>query len=100
MLTPRTERKLRTYVTHQASARGADEAGTRVRRGWWWPRRTRWISGDAHDPAGALLLQPRWSMSFMRGPMTRREIRDALYAQRTTHGEQPAVQSTSTELAG
>jgi hypothetical protein len=39
----------------------------------------RWfITRDAHSSQGALLLQPRWTMSFMRGPMTRTEIRLAL----------------------
>ena len=39
----------------------------------------RWfITRNAHDANGAVLLQPRWTMSFMRGPMTRSEIRAAL----------------------
>jgi hypothetical protein len=38
----------------------------------------RWfLMRDAHADAGTLLLQPRWAMSFMRGPMTRSEIRKA-----------------------
>jgi hypothetical protein len=45
----------------------------------------RWfITRDAHASEGALLLQPRWTMSFMRGPMTRTEIRMALAHHRTT----------------
>lgn len=36
---------------------------------------------DVHDTeAGLRLLQPRWAYSFMRGPMTRREIRRAAEA--------------------
>ena len=36
----------------------------------------RWfLMRDAHDREGTRLLQPRWAMSFMRGPMTRNEIR-------------------------
>jgi hypothetical protein len=38
----------------------------------------RWfLMRDAHADTGTLLLQPRWAMSFMRGPMTRSEIRKA-----------------------
>jgi hypothetical protein len=39
----------------------------------------RWfVVRDAHAKHGALLLQPRWAMSYMRGPMTASEIRRAL----------------------
>jgi hypothetical protein len=39
----------------------------------------RWfLLRDAHAKDGMLLMQPRWAMSFMRGPMTRTEIRRAL----------------------
>lgn len=39
----------------------------------------RWfVMRDAHSREGTRLLQPRWAMSFMRGPMTRTEIRRAL----------------------
>jgi Helicase HerA, central domain len=39
----------------------------------------RWfLMRDAHGREGTQLLQPRWAMSFMRGPMTRTEIRRAL----------------------
>lgn len=35
----------------------------------------RWfLMRDAHSGEGPVLLQPRWTMSFMRGPMTRREL--------------------------
>jgi hypothetical protein len=38
----------------------------------------RWfLMRDAHSPHGSVLLQPRWAMSFMRGPMTRSEIQHA-----------------------
>ena len=38
----------------------------------------RWfLLRDVHAPIGTLLLQPRWAMSLMRGPMTRNEIRQA-----------------------
>jgi hypothetical protein len=38
----------------------------------------RWfLIRDVHAKGGARLLQPRWAMSFMRGPMTGAEIRRA-----------------------
>ncbi len=38
----------------------------------------RWfVVRNVHDRGGPCLLQPRWAMSFMRGPMTRLEIRRA-----------------------
>ncbi len=38
----------------------------------------RWfVVRDAQGGGGAMLLQPRWAMSFMRGPMTRQEIKRA-----------------------
>jgi hypothetical protein len=39
----------------------------------------RWfLMRDVHSAVGTMLLQPRWAMSVMRGPMTRGEIRRAL----------------------
>jgi hypothetical protein len=39
----------------------------------------RWfLMRDAHAKDGNLLLQPRWAFSYMHGPMTRSEIRQAL----------------------
>lgn len=41
----------------------------------------RWfLVRDAHDARGARFLQPRWAMSFLKGPMTRVELRRALRA--------------------
>ncbi|HEY5959086.1 MAG TPA: helicase HerA-like domain-containing protein [Polyangiaceae bacterium] len=38
----------------------------------------RWfLMRDVHAGVGAILLQPRWAMSLLRGPMTRNEIRTA-----------------------
>jgi hypothetical protein len=38
----------------------------------------RWfLMRDVHANAGTLLMQPRWAMSFMRGPMTASEVRRA-----------------------
>jgi hypothetical protein len=52
----------------------------------------RWfLMRDAHDHAGTRLLQPRWAMSFMRGPMTRTEIKRAL-ALREGVGERAAAE--------
>jgi hypothetical protein len=45
----------------------------------------RWfVTRDAHSAEGTVLVQPRWTMSFMRGPMTRAEIRMALGQHRST----------------
>jgi hypothetical protein len=39
----------------------------------------RWfLLRDAHSDGGPVLLQPRWAMSFLRGPMTRRELEEAI----------------------
>jgi Bacterial protein of unknown function (DUF853) len=38
----------------------------------------RWfVMRNAHASDGSVLLQPRWALSFLRGPMTRSEIRAA-----------------------
>jgi len=38
----------------------------------------RWfLMRDSHSEQGLQFLQPRWTMSYMRGPMTRNEIRKA-----------------------
>jgi hypothetical protein len=38
----------------------------------------RWfLMRDVHSEAGTQLMQPRWAMSFMRGPMTGTEVRRA-----------------------
>jgi hypothetical protein len=54
-----------------ASLDGLSETLRRLAPRWF-------ITRNAHDAKGAVLLQPRWTMSFMRGPMTRSEIRAAL----------------------
>ncbi len=39
----------------------------------------RWfLMRDVHTKVGTILLQPRWAMSLLRGPMTRNEIRKAI----------------------
>jgi hypothetical protein len=37
---------------------------------------------DAHTEEGPTLLQPRWAMSCLQGPMTRRELRAAIEERR------------------
>ena len=38
----------------------------------------RWfLMRDVHSQRGLVFLQPRWTMTYMRGPMTRNEIRQA-----------------------
>jgi len=53
------------------SAQGLNNILKRLSSRWFLMR-------DAHASEGTVLMQPRWAMSFMRGPMTRVEIRDAL----------------------
>lgn len=50
----------------------------------------RWfVVRNAHAAAGPILLQPRYAMSWLRGPMTRQELRSALDWRRTLE-PQPA----------
>jgi hypothetical protein len=50
----------------------------------------RWfLMRDAHASEGTLLVQPRWAMSVLRGPMTRNEIKRAL----AMRGEPPRFRS-------
>jgi hypothetical protein len=54
----------------------------------------RWfVVRDVHTGEAPVLLQPRWALSFMRGPMTRNEIRRA----RALHGEVSAAQTAENE---
>ncbi len=47
----------------------------------------RWfVMRDVHSGQGTVLMQPRWAMSFLRGPMTPNEIRRA---RTLTEGSQP-----------
>jgi len=57
------------------SARAIGDVVKRLAPRWFLLR-------DAHASGGPVLLQPRWAMSFLRGPMTRRELEDALRAHR------------------
>ena len=46
----------------------------------------RWfLMRDAHSAEGLQLLQPRWTMSYLRGPMTRAEIQKARDARQLNH---------------
>jgi len=52
----------------------------------------RWfVMRDAHSGQGSVLLQPRWAMSFLRGPMTRSEIQRALAARAPPAAPLPVV---------
>jgi hypothetical protein len=57
----------------------------------------RWfLMRDAHAGEGAMLLQPRWAISLLRGPMTRNEIRKAAekgMVRRSQQGEQVLEES-------
>lgn len=46
------------------------------------------IVRNAHDPGPPKVVQPRWAMSYLRGPMTRMELRRAL----TRRAERPPAQ--------
>jgi len=47
----------------------------------------RWfVMRNVHGNQGITLLQPRWAMSWMRGPMTRGELRGALEEKRVGEG--------------
>ncbi len=52
----------------------------------------RWfVMRDAHSGQGTVLLQPRWAMSFLRGPMTRSEIQRALAARAPVAASPPVA---------
>jgi len=54
----------------------------------------RWfLMRDVHARVGTILLQPRWAMSLLRGPMTRTEIQKAL-AMRKAAAEPGKQEST------
>ena len=39
----------------------------------------RWfVLRNVHDDRGAVLIQPRWAITWMKGPMTRAELRRAV----------------------
>ncbi len=55
----------------------------------------RWfVMRDVHSPEGTVLMQPRWALSFLRGPMTGAEIRRALAARAPNS---PATPTTTTQ---
>jgi hypothetical protein len=62
------------------------EWASEPKKGSWRPWRElpsrRFVLRDAHTNEGPTLLQPRWAMSFLRGPMTRSERRGAIEARR------------------
>ncbi|MEI9948721.1 MAG: helicase HerA-like domain-containing protein [Pseudomonadota bacterium] len=78
-----------------AAARGvdgmADELAETLRK-----LAPRWfVVRNTHAPSGPILLQPRYAMSLLRGPMTRVEIRAARGV-----NDEPAVETeTETEMA-
>jgi hypothetical protein len=66
-------RVLDGLVNEAAQGEGADELGEILKN-----LRPRWfVVRDAHSRDGSVFLQPRWAMSFLRGPMTRQEIKRA-----------------------
>jgi hypothetical protein len=66
-------RVLDGLASNEAGAASARALARRIKR-----LRQRWfVLRDVHSPRGPILYQPRWAISFMRGPMTPREIRRA-----------------------
>ncbi len=66
-------RVLDGLVNEAAQGEGADELGEILKN-----LRPRWfVVRDAHSRDGSVFLQPRWAMSFLRGPMSRQEIKRA-----------------------
>ncbi len=66
------------------SARDLDNAVSHLAPRWFLMR-------DAHSHEGLALLQPRWAMSYLRGPMTRSEIQRALATQPVGQGAERRV---------
>lgn len=67
------ERVLTGLANEARPGESAQDLGTVLKQ-----LRQRWfVLRDAHQPGPSVLLQPRWAMSFLRGPMTRQEIRRA-----------------------
>jgi len=61
-----------------AAAAGADRAATQMLNRVVQRIAPRWfVVRDAHANNGLSLLQPRWAMSMLRGPMTRTELKRA-----------------------
>jgi len=78
-----------------ASSSGADRATAHAISATVKDLAPRWfVLRDAHA-TGLTLLQPRWAMSFLRGPMTRAEMHAAVKARR---GE--TDQNRTTEYTG
>jgi hypothetical protein len=59
-----------TETRHQESAKALGSVVQRLAPRWF-------VMRDAHSQEGSMLLQPRWAMSWLRGPMTRTELRRA-----------------------
>jgi hypothetical protein len=76
----------REYVVDGLSAAGSKEQareieGTIQRLGPRWL-----VLRDVHTDEGPMLLQPRWALSWLRGPMTRTELQQALRRRRGVEG--------------
>jgi hypothetical protein len=73
-------------ITNSDSGASAASVGTTLKR-----LAPRWfVVQNTHASSGPVLLQPRYAMSLMRGPMTRAEIREAVgQGERRTAVEAP-----------
>ena len=59
-----------SHVGAAVSAEHLSDVAKRLSDRWFLMR-------DVHAATGTCLMQPRWAMSFMKGPMTGQEIRRA-----------------------
>ena len=86
------ERVLDGLAASLSDADDVSELGRTVQR-----LADRWfVIRNAHSTSAPLLMQPRWALSWLRGPMTRQELRaarqwrDEHQAARTHHQSSPA----------
>jgi hypothetical protein len=74
--------RLQTDADRARVVEGITESGSELRKNLNATLQrlgTRWfVVRDVYTSMGLALLQPRWAMSWMRGPMTRSELRTAL----------------------
>ena len=82
-----TDADTERVVEGLAAAGGAAErSGSRVVEDVIKRLATRWLLlRDANARGGSVLLQPRYAMSFLRGPMTRKELAQAHADRRCVH---------------
>jgi len=80
------ERIVEGLASAEVDAGTSKEMGARISR-----LLPRWfVMRNAHSGEGPVLLQPRWAMSYLRGPLTRVELRRAIEARKARlAGQEP-----------